>query len=288
MTIKLMSWNINGRTDKKVLGDQLSKIKNENADILALQEVKPKILERFKKELAESGLRHVETRSATQSYTSKARDSSLLIASRWEVKQIEIAKVPWEESVLSVVINSPRGEIEIHTTHIPPGSSNGWIKIDTFDGIFNALAKKSNRHRILCGDFNSPKTEHRNGESIESIMFGDDIGYAFRRELTSPSDERVWGQRERRVICDLANYDLADTYRERHGYGKTQHSHFNKNKDTRGRFDHIFSSRSLNPKKCDYLHSLRKGNNNKCLYRYEKGDLSDHSPVYAVYEPEAS
>ena len=285
MTMKLMSWNVNGRTDKNTLYEQLQKIKNENVDILALQEVRPKTLDRFKKELAESGLKHVEIRSASQACPSKARDSSLLIASRWEVKQIEVVRVPWEESALSAVINAPCGEIEIHTTHIPPGSSHGWTKIDTFDGIFNALAKKSNRHRILCGDFNSPKAERCNGDQI---MFGDDKKDAFRRKLTTPSDERVWGQRERRVICGLAKHDLADTYRKCHGRKKIRYSHFNKNNKTKGRFDHIFSSSSLNPQKCGYLHLIRKGSNNKCLYRYEKGDLSDHSPVYAVYEPEAS
>lgn len=285
-TMKLVSWNVDGRSNKKTLSEQLQKIKNESGDILALQEVNPKTIERFKKELAESDLKHTETRSARQAYASKARNSSLLIASRWEVKQIDMVDVPWEESVLSVIINSPFGEIEIHTTHIPPGSSNGWIKIDTFDGIFDALAKKSDRHRVLCGDFNSPEAEHSNGDRI---MFGDDVGYTFRRELTTPSDERAWGQRERRVICGLAKYDLTDIYRELHRYEKTQYSHFNKNKKTKGRFDHIFSSRSLKPIDCDYLHPFSESDSAPHLPAnavYQPGRfLSDHLPVYAVYEP---
>ena len=234
-TMKLMSWNINGRTDKKLLGDQLSKIKNENADILALQEVKPKTLERFKKGLTESGLRYVETRAASQAYTSKARDSSLLIASRWEAKQIEIAKVPWEESILSVFIDSPYGQIELHTVHVPNASGNGrQIKVDTFNALYKALSKKSDRHRILCGDFNSPKEEQCDGTVI---YFGPEYGQ----------------KSEERVLSDLAEHDLADNYTKRHGYAYIkyngyegpQYSHINNKKDKDGnkprrRFDHIF------------------------------------------------
>ena len=264
-TMKLMSWNINGRTDKKVLGDQLSKIKNENADILALQEVKPKTLERFKKELAESDLKHVETRSASQAYTSKARDSSLLIASRWEVKQIEIAKVPWEESILSVLIDSPYEQIELHTVHVPNASGNGrQIKVDTFNALYKALSKKSDRHRILCGDFNSPKEEQCDGTT---------------RYFGSRKEHR---QSEERVLSGLAGYNLTDTYIKLCGYARIKHngyegpqySHVNNNPRTpRRRSDHIFSSGSLNPTKCDYLHSF-----------LDEG-LSDHAPVYAVYKP---
>lgn len=277
MTIKLMSWNVNGRTNKKVLGDQLRKIKNETADILALQEVKPKVLEHFKKELAESGLKYVETRSASQAYTSKARDSSLLIASCWEVKQIEIAKVPWEESVLSVVINSPRGEIEIHVIHVPNGRNNRREKIDTLNGIHEALSGKSKRHRILCGDFNSPQEEYSNGHVLTFDKKNEEFDGIKGRDC------------ERRVICGLAKHDLADTYRKLNGYEKIQYSHFNKNKKTRRRADHIFSSHSLKPVDCDYLHPFRESDpapswRSDAVYDSERF-LSDHAPVYAVYKP---
>jgi len=274
-TMKLMSWNIGGRTDKKVLGDQLSKIKNENADILALQEVKPKILERFKKELAESGLKYLKTAPVIQ------RKDSVLIACRWPWEPVDMIERPWRESVLSAIIRSPYGEIEIHTVHVPNGSKNRQQKIDTFNGIYGALSRKSKRHRILCGDFNSPDKEFVDKQEI--ITFDEE------NEKCDPIKGKDC---ERKVICGLADWDLKDTYLQlpKHKTCADEYSHIqhNKGKVTRRRLDHIFSSDSLNPKKCGYLHSLRKGSSNKGLCRYEKGDLSDHSPIYAIYEPEAS
>ncbi len=270
MAMKLMSWNVDGRTDKTKLRGQLSRIENENIDILALQEVKPKTVVDFTEKLVEIGLEHVKAAPVIQ------RKDSVLIACRWSLEPVDVIEAPWRESVLSMIIHSPYGEIEIHAIHAPNGSKNRRQKIDTFNGIYKALSEKSKRHRILCGDFNSPQEEYSNGHVLTFDKKNEEFDGIEGRDC------------ERRVICGLANYDLADTYRELHRYGKAQHSHFNKNKDTRGRFDHVFSSRSLNLQKCDYLHSLRKGNNNKCLHRYEKGDLSDHSPIYAIYEPEAS
>ena len=196
----------------------------------------------------------------------------VLIASRWPLASIGgfFRRVPWKKVALSAIIKTQYyGEIEVHTVHVPPASSNRRsLKVETFYGIYDALSVESDRHRILCGDFNSPMEETNNK-----------ITYWGGRK-----DER---RSEELVLKDLKEHDLADTYRKLHSdYDDGKYSHVNKNPDTPNRrYDHIFSSTSLNPQKCDYLHSLRKGSNNKCLYRYEEGDLSDHSPVYAKYEP---
>ncbi len=58
------------------------------------------------------------------------------------------------------------GEIELHAAYIPPGSSHGWLKIDTLEGIFRRLAQPSTRPRILCGDFNTPQAERADGRII--------------------------------------------------------------------------------------------------------------------------
>ena len=244
MTMKLMSWNVNGRTKKETLNDQLVKIKGEDIHILALQEVRPKAAAYFREKLLEIGLKHVEAAPVIQ------RNRSVLIACRWPLEPVEMIKVAWKESALSAIIKSDYGDIELHTVHVPNASRNGRkTKVDTFDAIYKALAEKSEGHRILCGDFNSPKEEHRDGTII---LFGD-------------KDEHR--ESEERVIRGLGNYDLKDTYRELNGYETEEYSWKNR------RFDHIFSSKSLNPIKCGYLHDFR-----------ESG-LSDHSPVYAVYEP---
>ena len=298
MTMKLMSWNVNGRTKKETLNDQLVKIKGEDIHILALQEVEPENVEGFKEGLREIGLKHVVTNydlpdilnlKTGPSKNGKAVDG-VLIASRWPLELIPefFEKIPWQKSALSTSVRTPYGEVEAHTVHVPNASSSGrweekpdgnWnygspnrkrgrqIKVATFNGIYEALAKPSERHRLLCGDFNSPKEERCNGKVI---YFG---------------ETKEHRRSEEQVLSGLAEYNLADTYIKLCGYARIKHngyegpqySHINNKKNKHGekpkrRFDHIFSSSSLNPQKCGYLH-------------HESGDLSDHSPVYAVYKP---
>ena len=61
--------------------------------------------------------------------------------------------------VLSTKISINGSEIYFHTTHIPPGSQNGWVKIETLEGIYKRLIETKNKLNILCGDFNAPKEE---------------------------------------------------------------------------------------------------------------------------------
>lgn len=258
MAIKLMSWNVNGRTDKAKVDGQLSKIENENIDILALQEVKPKTAGDFTKKFLAIGLEYVERAPVVQ------RGHSVLLASRWPLNPIQMITAPWPESVLSAIICSPYGEVETHVIHVPNGSKNRRQKIDTFKGIFEALAEESDRHRILCGDFNSPKEEYSDGRVIT---------FDEKNEKFDPINGRDC---ERKVICGLAKYDLEDVYLKLRGYKSGEYSWINNRggKQTKRRIDHIFSSDSLHPTNCGYLHD--------CL----DARLSDHAPVIAVYEPE--
>ena len=255
-----MSWNVAGRTDKTKLRGQLSEIENENIDVLALQEVKPKTAESFSEKLLEIGLEHIEVAPIIQ------RKHSVLLACRWRMKPLQMIRAPWKESVLSAIIRSPYGDIETHVIHAPNGSNNRRQKIDTFNAIHDALAKKSDCHRILCGDFNSPKEEFSDGRLITFD------------EKNEKFDGFKGRDCERKVICGLADYDLEDTYLKLHGCRIREYSWIQsrKGKETKRRLDHIFSSRSLNPRECRYLHESHKLG------------LSDHSPVYAVYEPEGS
>ena len=246
MAIKLMSWNVNKRVEK--LPEQLKAIDSAGVDILALQEVSSNMVESLKEGFIKLDLNHVKL--------GISGDSHLVIASRWPAQTIKVIKAPHEESTLSATIKSPFGEIKIHTVHVPPARSSGRpTKIATFDSIYKALAKPSNRHRILCGDFNSPKEESSDGTAYWGPKYGQ--------------------RSEKQVLKGLKEHDLEDTYRKLHpDYNDGEYSHVNRNPKTPNRrYDHILSSTSLNPKKCGYLHH--------CL----KDDLSDHAPVYALYEP---
>ena len=257
-TMKLISWNVARKVEE--VSQQLEKILGQNIDILALQEMAPSTVQSIRNGLAEIGLKYVETSHQLDG----PHQYGILIASRWPFTVIPefFEKIPWQKSVLSAIIEkTPYGEIEVQAVHVPPASSNSRkIKVETFNSIYDALAKPSQRHRILCGDFNSPKKEKKKS-SERNTYWG------------TKSEHR---RSEKQVIEGLKEHDLEDTYRKLHpDYSDGAYSHVNRNPNTPNRrYDHIFSSTSLNPIECDYLHPFL--------------DLSDHSPVYAIYEPETS
>ena len=186
MTMKLMSWNV-AKKDEKLPQQQLEAIGKAQADILALQEAASSNVEDFKARLGGIGLIHAFTTFDLPDDLGLEigpSESGLLLASRWPLESMPgfFGKIPWQKSALSVVIKSDYGEIEMHNVHVPNASSSGrwrkeaesgnWtydkptpetkkcgrsIKVETFKGVYEALATESQKHLILCGDFNSPK-----------------------------------------------------------------------------------------------------------------------------------
>lgn len=149
------------------------------------------------------------------------------------------------------------GSIELHVTHVPPGSSNGWTKIRHLEGIYDRLAKAATIPRILVGDLNTPKLEHRDGR-IET--WG---GKTVRGNR--------WDEGERSVLAGLADHDLRDAFRQVHGYKKQAFSIVVRG--TKRRYDHVFASRSLRARHAEYLH------------RHRLAKLSDHAPLLVVFAP---
>jgi hypothetical protein len=67
----------------------------------------------------------------------------------------------WDEKVLSLLIETPAGELATHTAHIPNGSANGWAKVEVLEAVYAGLSAGCRAHHtVLWGDFNS-----RNGNS---------------------------------------------------------------------------------------------------------------------------
>jgi exonuclease III len=180
----------------------------------------------------------------------------------------------WPERFLSGLAHSPTGDIEVHTTGIPPGASNGWVKVEMFDGIYTILSCQTDRPRILCGDLNTPQVEFTDGQVCtwgQKIIAPNCIRtLKTRRDSHGRVDtgER-WDQAERNVLVGLAEFDLADVFRSLHGYGVQEWSWYWRAGSRRigRRFDHVFASACLNAINCHYLHDLR-----------EMG-LSDHSGI---------
>ena len=197
------------------------------------------------------GLSTISTREAV---ASPQKQRCVAVFSRRPLKLLEgHLEVPNSELVLSTNVGHPEMPIEFHCIHIPNGSDHGWEKIESFEGVYEGLAMKSDIPRVLCGDFNSPKEELPTGEIIP-----------WRN-----TDER-WANGELSVISGLAGFDLGDVYRKLHGYPPNSFSWYARD-GTGRRFDHIFASHSLGPTECDYIQGWR-------LDR-----LSDHSAIEAVF-----
>nr|WP_286170831.1 endonuclease/exonuclease/phosphatase family protein [Bacillus sp. NTK071] len=268
----LFSWNVRQGGGKRI-DEQLNVIRDLHPDLVALQEMTIKNVDQYSEALKGLGFNHIHNTFKLISEPSiivGPRRYGLLIASKWPLEIINDFVIPWEERVLGVKVDSPVGHIELYNSHVPPGSSNGWVKIDTFEGIFNKLACYSCNHRILCGDFNSPQLETNDGEIITwgQVLYKDG-------SWRLPPKSEKWDAGERSVLERLSNYDLGDVYRSLYGFAKSDYSFILKRKDKvfPRRFDHCFASKTLNPVSFKYLH----------IYREQK--LSDHSPFIVTFQP---
>jgi len=139
-----------------------------------------------------------------------------IIASRWRLSPMnpELFPVSWKERVFSGEVLTPMGNIELHTTHIPPGSVHGWVKIEILEGIYKRLARRAEVPRILCGDFNAPQEERPDGLVLTRAQRFSARGEVQYRKYRG---ER-WEQKERNILLGLVNFDLLDVYRNLHGY----------------------------------------------------------------------
>src|SRR5580658_8953278 len=131
--MKLISWNVKQGTGER-LRSQVAALAAREPDIVALQEVTAAHVDLYAELLGAAGLEHHQdsfSLAADPSLLQGPRSYGQLVASRWPVDAISPQgfPVPWPERILSVRWHTPASSIELHTTHIPPGSSNGWVKI---------------------------------------------------------------------------------------------------------------------------------------------------------------
>src|SRR5215471_15808741 len=137
--MRLISWNVNGRVTN--LGKQSQALHQRCPDVVALQEILPTTVAPWREQLAQSGLPYSVDSFAVQSSPlgrMRRRQYGEILASRWPLSPFPPAAfpVPWPERVLSALLESPWGTIEVYTTGIPPEVSNGWLKVEMFEGIY--------------------------------------------------------------------------------------------------------------------------------------------------------
>lgn len=260
-SIRLISWNVAGRVGK--LPRQVEGLMDHLPDVVALQEVTATTVPLWRSELEDRQYNVMTSFDLAENHSELVggRKYGVLLASRWPVQALAPTEfpIPWPERVVSAIVDTPWEEIECHNAHLPAGVAHGYIKVETFEGIHERLCRPTERPRVLCGDFNSPKSE-RDDDTV--VPFG--------------GNDRRWSAAELSVIRGLVEHDLPDVFRLLHGYRKREVSWVMKRKGKLygRRFDHVFASRRLRPDACGYLHPLR-----------ELG-LSDHSPIDACFDPE--
>jgi endonuclease/exonuclease/phosphatase family metal-dependent hydrolase len=172
--MRLLTWNLNARRD---LARQLAAIADRSPDVVALQEVTPRSITLWRSALPEAGLPHVVDSFAISAPWSAVgpRRYGVVIASRFRLTTVvSTHAVPWPERILTAAVAMPHGAVTVHTTHIPPGSSNGWKKVEMLEAVL-AVVSESEGPCILCGDFNLPQAETPQGRIVtwaERIIIG--------------------------------------------------------------------------------------------------------------------
>ncbi|MFC7009381.1 endonuclease/exonuclease/phosphatase family protein [Halalkalicoccus sp. GCM10025322] len=254
--LRLITWNVE-RASVSRFKNQLTALQERIPDIIALQEVGINVSRRPRRLLREHGFEYT-AHSHEYRLTNAGNSSGVAFASRWPFRILspDTFTIPAQHHTLSAEFFTPFGRVEGHTVHVLPGSMDRQRKTEMFEGIYDRLAQKDRLdYRFLCGDFNSPKEESEDGNVT---VWG--------------SDERNI-EAERSVIVELAEYDLADAYREVNGYGNDEYSWVAKNRGNEWprRFDHVFASEHLNATEASYLHDY--------------DDLSDHTPLEVVFTP---
>jgi exonuclease III len=234
----------------------------QEPDLVCLQEIRPSTREPWARALAAAGLEHAvdsgEFRNDRRLFN--------LTASRWPLSELPAIAAPHPERVLSTVVETRAGLLDLHNAHVPPAQSRGFLKVETCEAIYERLARPADRHRVLCGDLNTPREETTDGEVIT---------FAFNH----PRWLERWDAAERSLVEGLAEWDLADVFRALNGYERRDVSwvlHTRWRRKAGFRLDHVLASASLATSYCDYQHGWR-----------ELG-LSDHSAIEAVFSPGAS
>ena len=266
--MKLLTLNTAGRLLK--IQDQIKELVSENCDLICLQEVIQNSKKIFYEELPKYGYKWIADSSFENiSKHTGPRKYCLMTASRYRLKKLEsLYKVGWSEKMLMTECKIGNKKIEIVNTYIPPGSSNGVRKLNTIKEIFENLKLSNYKYKILCGDWNSPQHEFAGGKIMS-------WGESIRKNGDTYISDKKYDDVERLFLERTNDLNLFDDFRRVNGYDKEEYSYYIYRKGlicAKRRFDHIYSTKNLNLRSCNYRHSFRKKL------------LSDHSALVSEYK----
>jgi exonuclease III len=216
--LRLITWNLNAR--RRQISAQIAALAVRSPDILALQEVSRGMVGPLRRELSEVGLAHaIDSFAIAPSWEARGpRRCGLLIAARFPLdpSPTEVA-VCWPERLLSAAVATPSGPLLLHTTHIPPGSSNGATKMLMLESVLGVVSAAHPARQILCGDFNLPQRETVEGQIVTWAERVGSAGTAKIRRTWRGQPALRWDEAERGVMQGGTNKILIDAYRHLHG-----------------------------------------------------------------------
>jgi endonuclease/exonuclease/phosphatase family metal-dependent hydrolase len=243
----VVTWNIGRRTRP----GHARFLEGLRADVVALQEVSPGHVPLLRRDLAEIGLPHV----IVGAEFGRRFPFQQMVASRWPLDRRDAATldIPHRERILVVVVHAPAGQVELVNVHVPAATSSGVAtKVATFEGLSRYLSQPADLPRIVCGDFNTPKSE-----TSGSVQY-----------WGSAHQQRA----ERHVIEHAGGGALPDVYRLLNGADARAES-WRAHNGTGRRYDHVFASPVLDAREAGYGDlDVIKGLG-----------LSDHAPLRVVF-----
>ena len=271
--MKIVTWNLNSRTNLKTLNKQGEYLKKQNFDLITLQEVTLNSQDFYKEFFKDWNILSSFDFVSDKSILVKKRKYGQLIISKDPITPIKpVGSMPFPERLLSGHIKNIN--IEIHTTHVPPGSSNGVIKVQHFEELYKFLVNRKDILKILTGDFNSPKLELKTGEVVtwgQKISSSGKVRIAVNPKWKNECSGERWDSAERSIIQNHEDLGLADMFRKINGYMDNSGSWFT-NKGVARRYDHIFGSKDIPILGSYYDQKPREQK------------LSDHSPLIVEFD----
>lgn len=250
---RLLSWNVAGRVRR--IDEQVDLVAGLSCDLVCLQEIRPTTAVRWAALLAQDGLSHTCVASPANGETTR-RPLSVLLASRWAMTEVPIDGLPWSERVLAVRTQG----LEVVGVHSPISPSPGLAKVLTHEAVHRHMARGSGP-RIVCGDLNTPRKEHPDGQV-----------WTFARDRYGRLREdrgARWDQAELALIKGLETFGFRDAFREEQGLELRELSWEWPRWGGGYRLDHLIVSAEVSVRAVSYVHEWRRAG------------LSDHSALVA-------
>jgi exodeoxyribonuclease III len=261
--VQLLSWNVAGRVRR--VEEQAAALAEQPADVVALQEVRVTSMGAWRAKLNALGYEHVRTTfDERDPFVKQEPDRRLgvLLAAHGPIDPIDAPEIPWPERLMAARV-WVRGEpIEIFNLHSPISQKPNQVKVRTLEAVAAHIAAPSDTPRVVCGDFNTPQYESRDGE-VSSFA-------RTRAGKLRPDYGERHDQAELGIVVGITQHGFEDAFRTLHGYLRRDRSWLYPHGKMGYRLDHIFA-RGLKVLECDYRHDWR-----------DRG-LSDHAAIWALF-----